>query len=48
MCDNLPMSFKLQPTLRGALVTLRPLCWDDWDVLFAVASDPLARRSASG
>jgi len=35
------MPFDLQPTLRGALVELRPLCLDDFDVLFAVASDPL-------
>jgi N-acetyltransferase len=31
----------LQPTLRGTLVTLRPLRTDDWDALFDVASDPL-------
>jgi N-acetyltransferase len=31
----------LQPTLTGTLVTLRPLRADDWDALFAVASDPL-------
>jgi hypothetical protein len=31
----------LQPTLRGALVTLRPVSPDDWDEMFAVASDPL-------
>ena len=35
------MAFELQPTLRGQLVELRPLTADDWDVLFAVASDPL-------
>ena len=35
------MSFELQPTLRGALVELRPLTPDDFDALFAVASDPL-------
>jgi RimJ/RimL family protein N-acetyltransferase len=34
------MSFDFQPTLRGDLVTLRPLRPDDWDELFAVASDP--------
>src|SRR6187551_3484931 len=34
-------AFELQPTLRGKLVTLRPLTTDDWDELFAVASDPL-------
>ena len=35
------MTFDLQPTLRGALVELRPLRDDDWNALFAVASDPL-------
>jgi RimJ/RimL family protein N-acetyltransferase len=35
------MPFALQPTLRGALVTVRPLRPDDFDVLYAVASDPL-------
>ncbi|MFL6541766.1 MAG: GNAT family N-acetyltransferase [Chthoniobacterales bacterium] len=35
------MSFELQPTLEGSLVRLRPLRVDDWDDLFAVASDPL-------
>ncbi len=35
------MSFELQPTLTGALVTLRPLRADDFDALFAVAGDPL-------
>jgi RimJ/RimL family protein N-acetyltransferase len=33
--------FELQPTLCGERVTLRPLRAEDWDVLFAVASDPL-------
>jgi N-acetyltransferase len=33
--------FDLQPTLRGELVELRPLHPDDFDALFAVASDPL-------
>jgi RimJ/RimL family protein N-acetyltransferase len=41
VCDNLAMTFELQPTLRGAFVTLRPLRADDWDALFLVASDPL-------
>jgi N-acetyltransferase len=42
LCDNpSTMPFDLQPTLRGALVTLRPLRSDDFDVLYAVASDPL-------
>ena len=35
------MVFDLQPTLRGKLVELRPLKADDFDKLFAVASDPL-------
>jgi len=30
----------LQPTLTSAAVALRPLRADDWDALFAVASDP--------
>ena len=30
-----------QPTLTSAAVHLRPLRGDDWDALFAVASDPL-------
>jgi RimJ/RimL family protein N-acetyltransferase len=35
------MSFDLQPNLKGELIELRPLTPDDWDDLFAVASDPL-------
>ena len=35
------MPFDLQPTLRGALVELRPLRAEDFDALFAVARDPL-------
>lgn len=35
------MPFDLQPTLRGALLELRPLRADDWEALFAVAADPL-------
>ena len=31
----------LQPQLMGELLALRPLQADDWDALFAVASDPL-------
>lgn len=31
----------LQPTLTGTLVELRPLCSEDFDDLYAVASDPL-------
>jgi N-acetyltransferase len=30
-----------QPTLPGSAITLRPLATDDFDALFAVASDPL-------
>ena len=35
------MSFDSQPTLIGALVTLRPLRPDDYRELYAVAADPL-------
>jgi RimJ/RimL family protein N-acetyltransferase len=35
------MSFELQPTLEGELLRLRPLRANDWENLFAVASDPL-------
>ena len=35
------MPFDFQPTLKGALVELRPLRSDDADALFAIASDPL-------
>jgi RimJ/RimL family protein N-acetyltransferase len=35
------MPFELQPVLRGELVWLRPLRADDWEPLFAAASDPL-------
>ena len=35
------MAFDLQPTLRGDLVELRPLRAEDFDALYAVASDPL-------
>jgi RimJ/RimL family protein N-acetyltransferase len=35
------MSFDLQPNLNGELIELRPLRLEDWDDLFAVASDPL-------
>jgi RimJ/RimL family protein N-acetyltransferase len=35
------MPFDLQPTLAGKLVALRPLRPEDWDVLYAAASDPL-------
>jgi RimJ/RimL family protein N-acetyltransferase len=35
------MPFDLQPTLRGKLLSLRPLRPEDFQDLFAVASDPL-------
>jgi RimJ/RimL family protein N-acetyltransferase len=35
------MSFDLQPHLKSELIQLRPLAPEDWDDLFAVASDPL-------
>ncbi len=34
-------NFDRQPTLVGETLLLRPLVADDWDALFAVASDPL-------
>src|SRR5688572_16412452 len=37
----MPLPFELQPTLGGDLLELRPLRADDFDRLFAVASDPL-------
>ena len=38
---NPQMPFDLQPTLKGELLELRPLRPEDFDALFAVASDPL-------
>ena len=35
------MPFDLQPVLKGQLLTLRPLRPEDFDDLYAVASDPL-------
>jgi N-acetyltransferase len=35
------MFFDLQPTLKGELLQLRPLRPEDWNDLYAVASDPL-------
>jgi N-acetyltransferase len=35
------MPVDLQPTLRGTLIELRPLCESDWDALYAVAADPM-------
>jgi len=34
-------SIELQPTLRGELIEVRPLRNDEFEVLFAAASDPL-------
>jgi RimJ/RimL family protein N-acetyltransferase len=36
-----PETVDLQPHLIGELIEIRPLKPDDWDDLFAVASDPL-------
>jgi N-acetyltransferase len=35
------MPFELQPTLKSKILELRPLRKDDFEVLYAVASDPL-------
>jgi RimJ/RimL family protein N-acetyltransferase len=35
------MTFELQPTLKSELLEVRPLRADDWEELYAVASDPL-------
>lgn len=35
------MPFELQPVLKGERLLLRPLLPEDWDELYAVASDPL-------
>lgn len=35
------VDFEYQPVLRGECVSLRPLAADDFDALYAVASDPL-------
>lgn len=35
------MPFELQPTLKGERIKLRPLRPEDFDTLYAVASDPL-------
>jgi RimJ/RimL family protein N-acetyltransferase len=35
------MPFDLQPCLKGDLLSLRPLCAEDFPSLYAVASDPL-------
>ena len=39
--SNRVETFELQPHLVGDLLELRPLKPDDWNSLFAVASDPL-------
>jgi len=39
--DRSRISFDLQPILQGDLLRLRPLRFEDWDDLYAVASDPL-------
>jgi N-acetyltransferase len=33
--------FNFQPTLHGDLVSMRPMQREDWEALFAAASDPL-------
>jgi N-acetyltransferase len=35
------MTFELQPTLTSEILEVRPLRADDWEKLYAVASDPL-------
>ena len=35
------MEFDLQPTLKGNLIEVRPLVREDFEALFAAASDPL-------
>jgi RimJ/RimL family protein N-acetyltransferase len=39
--SSLRMPFDLQPVLKGELIELRPLRSEDFDDLYAVASDPL-------
>jgi N-acetyltransferase len=41
LSTELKTAFDLQPNLKGELIELRPLTPEDWDDLFAVASDPL-------
>jgi N-acetyltransferase len=38
---NRPATFELQPHLLGDLIEVQPLRPEDWEALFAVASDPL-------
>ena len=35
------MTFEMQPVLKSEILEVRPLCADDFEELFAVASDPL-------
>jgi N-acetyltransferase len=42
------MSFDFQPTLKGELLELRPLRAEDFDDLYAVASDPLICVPSAG
>lgn len=37
----MPVHADLQPTLTGEKLILRPLTQDDWNAMYAVASDPL-------
>jgi RimJ/RimL family protein N-acetyltransferase len=39
--ENPGMEFDLQPILKGTLVQLRPLVVEDFETLYATASDPL-------
>lgn len=41
MSESASIAFEFQPVLKGDLLDLRPLRADDFDALFAVASDPL-------
>src|SRR5438477_3146646 len=41
LSTELETAFDLRPILKGELIELRPLTPEDWDDLFAVASDPL-------
>jgi N-acetyltransferase len=39
--QSVTMDFDLQPTLKGTLIDVRPLRSEDFEALFAAASDPL-------
>jgi RimJ/RimL family protein N-acetyltransferase len=41
MAPSFRWKFDLQPTLKGTLIEVRPLTIEDFDALFAAASDPL-------